>query len=120
MLGEDATAALAISDPGLLTAAIEPEDTFVRLRGREMTTRLCWKPYMHDPSLIHLLPRVRVPTLVIWGENDRIVPVSAGELIAEAIPDARLQVIAGAGHLPHVENPKVVVPILQEHLGLEV
>ncbi len=118
LLGEEQTTSLAIGSPELLTAATEPEDPLVQLRGREMTTRLCWKPYMHDPSLIHLLPRVEVPTLVVWGENDRIVPVSAGKRIAEAMPNVRLEVIAGAGHLPHIEKPQEVIPLLQRHLGL--
>lgn len=118
LLGEEEATALAIGDSDLLTAAIEPEDPFVRLRGREMTTRLCWKPYMHDPSLIHLMPRVQAPTLVVWGENDRIIPVSAGERIADAMPNARLEVIGGAGHMPHIENPDAVVPMLRQHLGL--
>ena len=118
LLGDEQTASIAIGDPDLLATASEPEDPFVRLRGREMTTRLCWKPYMHDPSLIHLLPRVKVPTLVIWGENDRIIPPSAGERIAETMPNTRLEVIAGAGHLPHIEKPDEVIPILQQHLGL--
>ena len=118
LLGEEATNELAISNPDLLATAVESEDPFVRLRGREMTTRLCWKPYMHDPSLIHLLPRVQAPTLVLWGENDRIVPVSAGERIADAMPNARLEVIADAGHLPHIEKPDAVIPLLQQHMGL--
>ena len=118
LLGEEQTTSLAIDSPELLTAAAEPEDPLVRLRGREMTTRLCWKPYMHDPSLIHLLPRVEAPTLVVWGENDRIVPVSAGKRIAEAMPNVRLEVIAGAGHLPHIEKSQEVIPLLQRHLGL--
>ena len=118
LLGDEQTTSLSIGDPDLLTTATEPEDPFVRLRGREMTTRLCWKPYMHSPSLIHLLPRVHVPTLILWGDNDRIVPVSAGERIADAMPDARLEIIAGAGHLPHIERSNEVIPLLQQHMGL--
>ena len=118
LLGEEQTTDLAIGDPDLLTAAAETEDPLVRLRGREMTTRLCWKPYMHDPSLIHLLPRVEVPTLVIWGENDRIVPTSAGKRIAEAMPNALLQVIEDVGHLPHIERAQEVIPLLERHTGL--
>ena len=118
LLGDEQTKSLSIGDPDLLATAIEPEDPFVRLRGREMTTRLCWKPYMHSPSLIHLLPRVHVPTLILWGDNDRIVPVSAGERIADAMPDARLEIIAGAGHLPHIERSNEVIPLLQQHMGL--
>ena len=118
LLGEEETINLAIDDSNVLAAAIDAEDSNLRMRGREMTTRLCWKPYMHDPSLIHLLPRVQIPTLVVWGENDRIVPISAGERIADAMPNARLEVIKGAGHLPHIEKPKQVTPLLLEHMGL--
>ena len=118
LLGEEETINLAIGDSDVLTAAIDAEDSNLRTRGREMTTRLCWKPYMHDPSLIHLLPRVQIPTLVVWGENDRIIPISAGERIADAMPNARLEVIKGAGHLPHIEMPKQVTPLLLEHMGL--
>ena len=118
LLGDEQTTSLSIGDPDLLTTATEPEDPFVRLRGREMTTRLCWKPYMHSPSLIHLLPRVHVSTLILWGDNDRIVPVSAGERIADAMPDARLEIIAGAGHLPHIERSNEVIPLLRQHMGL--
>ena len=118
LLGEEEATNLAIGDPDLLTSATGADDPIVRLRGREMTTRLCWKPYMHDPSLIHLLPRVKAPTLVVWGENDRIVPVSAGRRTAEAMPSARLEVIGGAGHLPHIEKPQEVIPLLQRHMGL--
>ena len=118
LLGEEETINIAIGDSDVLAAAIDAEDSNLRTRGREMTTRLCWKPYMHNPSLIHLLPRVQIPTLVVWGENDRIIPISAGERIADAMPNARLEVIAGAGHLPHIEMPKQVTPLLLEHMGL--
>ncbi|MXY46923.1 MAG: alpha/beta hydrolase [Chloroflexi bacterium] len=118
LLGEEETINLAIGNSDVLAAAIDADDSNLRIRGREMMTRLCWKPYMHDPSLIHLLPRVQVPTLVVWGENDRIVPVSAGERIADAMPNARLEIVEGAGHLPHIENPEQVTPLLLEHMGL--
>ena len=117
LLGEDGTLDLAISDPGPILTAIESEERDIRIRGREMVTRLCWKPYMHSPSLIHLLPRVNVSTLVVWGESDRVVPVSVGERIASAMPNARLEVIKGAGHMPHIENPGEVIPLLMQHLG---
>ena len=118
LLGEQGTMELAISDPSPIAAAIESDEPSLRIRGREMTTRLCWKPYMHSPSLIHLLPRVSVPTLVVWGEHDRIVPASAGASIADAMPNARLEVIKGAGHLPHIEKPEEVIPLLRMHMEI--
>ncbi len=118
LLGEEGVLELAICDPSPILEAVESEERDSRIRGREMTTRLCWKPYMHSPSLIYLLPRVNVPTLVVWGEDDRIVPVGVGERISSTMPDARLEVVAGAGHLPHIEKPNEVVPLLRQHLGI--
>jgi pimeloyl-ACP methyl ester carboxylesterase len=73
---------------------------------REAATRYCWKPYMHDPSLPPLLERLHdVPTLVMWGREDRIVPAECGELYRQAIAGARLEVIDRCGHFPHLEKP---------------
>jgi len=118
LLGEQGTIDLAIGDAGPIAAITDADEPVIRIRGREMTTRLCWKPYMHSPSLIHLLPRVEVPALVVWGEHDRVVPLSAGERIADAMPNARLEIIADAGHLPHIEKPERVIPMLRQHMGL--
>jgi len=52
-----------------------------------------------------LLPTIDVPTLVIGGSEDRITPPSELEFLANAIPDARLKMIEGAGHLTNLEAP---------------
>jgi pimeloyl-ACP methyl ester carboxylesterase len=51
------------------------------------------------------LARIRTPTLIIWGDRDVRYPRSEQEAIAAAIPDSRLVVYPGAGHLLHVEEP---------------
>jgi pimeloyl-ACP methyl ester carboxylesterase len=53
--------------------------------------------------------RIRVPTLVIHGERDRMVPLERGRALAAAIPGAELHVIPGAGHVPYVTHPAAVV-----------
>ncbi|MBE1530021.1 pimeloyl-ACP methyl ester carboxylesterase [Sphingopyxis sp. OAS728] len=58
------------------------------------------------------LGEIAVPTLLVWGEKDGITSRAHHEEILEAIPGARLEVIAGAGHLPTVEAPEAVVPLL--------
>jgi pimeloyl-ACP methyl ester carboxylesterase len=72
---------------------------------REMTFRIAWKPYMYNPSLSHLLGGVATPTLVVWGREDRIVPIECGERFAKALPRARLEVIERAGHFVDMERP---------------
>jgi len=74
-------------------------------RNREALARYGWQPYMHDPKLKQRLHRIRVPTLVLWGEADRIVLPSYGHGYAAAIPGARFETIPRAGHFPHLEAP---------------
>jgi pimeloyl-ACP methyl ester carboxylesterase len=72
---------------------------------REMTFRIAWKPYMYNPTLPHLLGGVAAPALVVWGREDRVVPLECGERFAKALPTARLHVIEGAGHFVEMERP---------------
>lgn len=65
-----------------------------------------WKPFFHNPTLDRWLFRVRRPTHIIWGENDRFVEPHYGRAYAERIPGSQFSVIAGAGHYPHVEQPE--------------
>lgn len=58
------------------------------------------------------LGEIAVPTLLIWGEKDGITTRAHHDEIADAIPGARLEIVAGAGHLPTVEAPEVVVRLL--------
>jgi pimeloyl-ACP methyl ester carboxylesterase len=51
------------------------------------------------------LGQINAPTLVIWGERDNLVPLEYGKLLAESLPNARLEVIEGAGHNPMWDRP---------------
>jgi pimeloyl-ACP methyl ester carboxylesterase len=68
-----------------------------------------WRPYMYNPRLRRWLGRISVPTLVLWGEGDQVVTPAYGRAYAAAIPGARFEAIAGAGHHPHVEQPEPFV-----------
>lgn len=71
--------------------------------------RYGWQPYMHNPQLKRWLGRIKSPTLVLWGASDRIVKPSYGEAYAGAIPSARFELIAEAGHHPEIEQPQRLV-----------
>jgi pimeloyl-ACP methyl ester carboxylesterase len=51
------------------------------------------------------LPEVRTPALVLWGEDDPILSSELGRVFAEQIPDARLVILQGCGHIPMLERP---------------
>lgn len=61
-----------------------------------------------------ILPSIEVPVLLIWGERDRIAPTNNAEQFLSALPDARLAVLAGVGHLPQEEAPNEVIKLMGE------
>lgn len=79
---------------------------------REMTSRIGWKPYMYNRTLPGLLGGVSVPTLVVWGRQDRIVPIECGRLYADALPNARLEVLEACGHAVDIEKPNELAKLV--------
>lgn len=83
-----------------------PEHTLISIaRSRETMCLIGWRPYLHNPSLKRWLKRIRVPTLVLWGESDKVMTADYGSAYAAAIPGAEFKLIRKAGHYPHIENP---------------
>jgi pimeloyl-ACP methyl ester carboxylesterase len=93
-----------------------PEEQDVLNRNREMAARITWKPYMHDPRLPSLLRRLRMPTLIVWGRQDALVPVNCGELFQQNIRGSRLVIMEQCGHVPQLERPQEFVNIVSEFL----
>ncbi len=58
------------------------------------------------------LARCQVPTRLIWGERDQIVPLALGEAMANLLPDATLHTIAECGHLPQQERPDEILALI--------
>ena len=63
------------------------------------------------------LQQVKPPTLIIWGREDLLLPVSHGERAAQAIPNARLHVIPEAGHVSFLDQPQAFVQALEGFLA---
>jgi pimeloyl-ACP methyl ester carboxylesterase len=71
---------------------------------RSETARIGWEPFMHNPSLPHLLRGTKTPTLLIWGTLDKVVPRGCIDGYCAAIADAQVAEVEGAGHRPEIEN----------------
>jgi len=61
--------------------------------------------------------RIAVPTLVVWGDHDRIVPIYNGQRLARELPNARLAVIPDCGHIPPEEQSAAFLSLLQEFIA---
>lgn len=84
--------------------ALSDKQAFAVARHREVTAKLCWEPYYHNPSLKYRLNRIQAKTLVIWGAKDGFVPPKYGRAYAKRIPGAKFVGIPAAGHFPHIEQ----------------
>jgi pimeloyl-ACP methyl ester carboxylesterase len=84
---------------------------------REMSFRIAWKPYMYSQTLPHLLGAVRAPALLVWGDDDKVVPLTAGRRYAKALPNADLRVIDGCGHCVDMEKPDELARLVTSFLG---
>jgi pimeloyl-ACP methyl ester carboxylesterase len=105
----------SFSEPALVAERIRglaTADIDVMLQNRAAAARLAWSPRLHNPQLPQWLHRIDVPTLVVWGEEDRICPFSCRRPFLENIAGARLHSLARSGHALHTERPAEVAALL--------
>ena len=67
--------------------------------------------------LLDKLPRLQMPTLIVWGIEDRVIPYGQAQDALARLHKGSLELISNCGHLPHVEQPKRFVSILGDFLG---
>jgi 3-oxoadipate enol-lactonase len=102
------------------------EDAWMRFRATGMRYGLPVEVIMrqmqaivgHDTSA--RLPSVEVPTQVVHGTLDQLLPVQNGHMIAELIPGSRLEIYEGVGHMFFLEQPERTAQLLCEHAALHV
>ena len=93
-------------------------DTLVELyRQSTALARVAWNPYLYNPRLRRRLGRIATPTLLAWGEHDRLAPLVCAETWRKEIPNARLVTFANSGHVPHLEEPAAVAAAVVEFCG---
>ena len=86
---------------------------------REMSFRIAWKPYMYSQTLPHLLGAVRAPALVVWGDDDKVVPQSTAAAYAKALPNAKLEIVKAAGHCIDMEQPAALAKLVTQFVAQE-
>lgn len=88
-----------------LAQPVTPESVDIALKNSHTTARLAWDPRLHDPFLPKWLHRIDRPVKIIWGREDRILPVAFTKEFSRLMPKAELDVFENCGHLPHAEYP---------------
>ena len=87
-----------------LAEPLTAEAIDIGLKNRHTTARLGWEPRLHDPFLPKWLHRIDVPVKIIWGKDDRILPVAFLDEYRKRMPKAETEVFESCGHLPHAEK----------------
>jgi len=95
-----------------LAAPVTPESIDAGLKNRHTTARLAWEPRLHDPFLPKWLHRVEVPVKIVWGRQDRILPVEFVPHYRKLLPKAEIVIFENCGHLPHAEKVDEFVEVV--------
>ncbi|MDP2926782.1 MAG: alpha/beta hydrolase [bacterium] len=70
-------------------------------------------------DLSYLLQEIILPTLIVWGENDKTLPLSEGQAMNQKIKNSRLEVMKGIDHRPQIETPEALVNLILPFLKTE-
>jgi len=109
LLSEEKRIRACFHDEKLADAMVErltsPGFEDAAMKNRIATAKLTWEPRHHDPHLAKWLHRIKVPTLLVWGGEDRLFPQEHALAYRQLIPGSRTVVIPECGHLPHLEKP---------------
>jgi pimeloyl-ACP methyl ester carboxylesterase len=97
----------------MIKRVLRPELEDVNLKNQTTTARLTWQPRGYDPHLAKWLHRIKLPTLLVWGANDKLLPPAYASAWQKLIPNAQLVVVPDCGHLPHVEQRAAFVTVLE-------
>jgi pimeloyl-ACP methyl ester carboxylesterase len=101
----------------ILSETPSSEQLDVMLKNRFAFTKLSWQPRGFNPSLEKWLHRIKVPTAVIWGRDDKLLPPAIGQRWGELLPHAHVSTIEACGHLPPLEKPDETARLVNAHLN---
>ena len=103
----------------MLTPPDNPEEAIAMLSGMVWalgcTGKFAWP--IPERGLHKRLHRITAPTLIVWGENDNLNPVSYASEFASSIAESRLETIPECGHIPQVEKAAETLAVVSEFLG---
>ncbi len=114
VLFHDPTAALAQL---LIPAEAAEEQVVEAYKAMAATARLAWNPPGHNPKLAGRLRRIKSPTLIIWGDDDKLIPTAYAEAWASHLKDARVVIIKECGHMMMFEKEDEFVRAIKDFLS---
>lgn len=96
-----------------LALQLAEEQADIAIKNELATANLAWQPRFHDPQLRKWLHRIDVPTLLVWGDGDKLFPKAYGEAYHGLIKGSRLEILPSCGHIPQVEQSDAFVDLFK-------
>jgi pimeloyl-ACP methyl ester carboxylesterase len=90
---------------GFLPAEPDIDTVLAAYRDTTALARFSWTPFLCNPKLERRLRRITAPTLVVWPDDDKLIPIAHGHRYAEQIPGAQFTVVPDCGHAMYFERP---------------
>jgi pimeloyl-ACP methyl ester carboxylesterase len=94
------------ADEWLQSWRASPELEDIYDRNRAAAARYSWSPRLFNPKLERWLHRIDVPTHIVWGADDRVIPPAYAAALKELIAGSTVATLPSCAHLPHVEQPQ--------------
>ena len=85
-------------------------------KNRAAAAKYTWQPRLYDPKLAKWLHRINIPTHIVWGEADWLIPPAHGEALRDHLGGARFTLLPGVGHLGDVEQPALLAKTVGDFL----
>lgn len=88
----------------MLAMPLSDDERDVMMKNRFTTARLAWSPRLYNPELEKWIHRIDLPTLILWGKQDALLPAAYAQKFKDSIKGSQVTLFDGCGHLPHVEK----------------
>jgi pimeloyl-ACP methyl ester carboxylesterase len=96
-----------------LAVPVTPELADLQIKNRFTFARLAWQPRLFNPDLERWLHRITAPVQLIWGNEDKLIPVTYAQAWLKKLPKASLMPLHQCGHVPHLERPDAVASAIR-------
>jgi pimeloyl-ACP methyl ester carboxylesterase len=96
------------------------DELFIEMKNRLATAKLGWQPRLYNPDLHKWLHRIKVPTLLVWGDDDKVIPPAYGPAFQNLIPGSRLEIMKNAGHTLQIEKADELAALMTSFIEEEM
>jgi pimeloyl-ACP methyl ester carboxylesterase len=86
-------------------------------RNRAAAARYSWSPRLCNPKLDRWLHRVDVPTHIVWGQDDKVIPPAYADAFKAGIVGSSMATLPDCAHLPHIEQPQAFAREVSQFIG---